>query len=276
MFQKIKDWYKKYFFKSRLTSYIYYVLNGIVSAEARMRKFYFPAVYLRHWKLDMMRGKYEKSTRDLFYKIIKPGMVVIDVGAHIGYYTRIFAKLVGASGAVYAFEPDDLNNSLLLKNTAPYPAVKVFKVAVSDHNGQVNFFVSDLKTGCHSTVASPLRPFKSTIEAITLDDFVNDKKIAEVDILKMDIEGGEVAALKGMENLLKNNPNIKIVTEFNPDCFKDANINPLSFIQQILNLGFKIFAIRDNGELDPVTAHSTAEQITNNRSFVNIYCLRNP
>ena len=66
--------------------------------------------------LDMAMGRYEPETTRLFKETVKPGMVVVDIGAHVGYYTLLAAKQVGPDGKVYAFEPEPGNHALLLKN----------------------------------------------------------------------------------------------------------------------------------------------------------------
>lgn len=272
-FQKIKDYYKKHFFKTPLTLLVYFVLNGVVSLESRIKRFTFPDVYLRVWKLDMLRGRYEKSTTLFFKKIIQPGMTVIDIGAHIGYFTRLFAAAVGPSGHVYAFEPDPSNFALLKQNTAYLANTQIYQLAVSDQMGQIDFFHSELKTGCHSTIPSPLRQTKIIVSADVLDKFVDKQKIDQVDVIKMDIEGGEPAALRGMEKIIAKNLQMQIVAEFNPECFKEANIEPSSFLRQLADLGFNIYAIRSDG-LDAVEINQPLEQVLRGQSFVNILCRR--
>lgn len=276
MFQKLKDFYKKYFFKLPITPVIYFVLDGVVTIESKFKRFTLPSVYLRAWKLDMLRGRYEKSTTELFKKIIKPGMIIVDIGAHVGYFTRLFSRLTKSSGHVYAFEADPSNFALLKKNTEHCKNITIYKLAISDHVGNINFFHSELKTGCHSTIPSSLRQTKLTVSASTLDEMVKKENINRVDIIKMDIEGGEVAALRGMSNIITANPALQLITEFNPECFVEANIEPLAFLRQLAESGFKIYMIRPSGQLELINTNQSEAEIMQGLKFVNIFCSKQP
>lgn len=271
-FQKLKDLYKKYFLKLPITPVIYFFLEGVVTLESRLKRFALPSVYLRAWKLDMLRGRYEKSTTELFKKIIKPGMIIIDIGAHIGYFTRLFSYLTKSSGHVYAFEADPSNFALLKKNTLHSKNINIYQFAISDYEGNIDFFHSELKTGCHSTIPSSMRHTKLSVAATTLDEIVKKENINHVDIIKMDIEGGEVAALRGMLNTLATNTEMQLITEFNPECFVEANIKPLDFLQQLTESGFFIYAIRPSGQLDLINTNQSEAEIMQGMSFVNVYC----
>ena len=250
-------------------------LNGAVDAWAYLKNFSFPEKYIRHWKLDMLQERYERDTALLFKKITKPGMVVVDIGAHIGYFTRIFARLTGAHGHIYAFEADPENFDLLRKNTASLPQVKLFQLAVSDRVGSIDFYHSEDKTGCHSTIPADFRQKKLTVAAVDLDSLLAQEGVPRVDILKMDIEGGEALAIQGMKQVLTANPHIALVTEFNPECLMLAKLQPVDFLREISALGFKIFAITPGG-LTPLTVHdtSTTQDFLFGSHFVNIYCTR--
>src|SRR5690348_7565067 len=65
---------------------------------------------------DLLFGSYEEGTTNIFERLLKEGMAVVDVGANLGYYALLAARLVGESGKVYAFEPDPTNYALLTKN----------------------------------------------------------------------------------------------------------------------------------------------------------------
>ena len=82
------------------------------------------------WRLALMTGSHERASRALFAEIVTPGMTVVDVGAHIGYYTTQFARLVGPEGRVIAFEPHPGNFELLAHNLARCRNVTLLNQAV--------------------------------------------------------------------------------------------------------------------------------------------------
>ncbi len=276
MIQKLKNLYNKYARPTIAHRVLARIFDYVVDIYAAMKHFSFPKQYIRRWKLDMLEELYEKETTALFKKIIKPGMVIVDIGAHIGYFTRIFSRLTESTGKVYAFEADPENFALLKNNTKQPKNIAIFQLAISNRAGLIDFFHSELKTGCHSTIPSPLRQTKITVTASTLDELAQKENINRVDVIKMDIEGGEVAALSGMTNILSVNPNLQLVTEFNPECFLEANIDPLFFMRRLEESGFRIFAIGPKGELEAVRSNMTLGEIMKGQKFVNVYCTRQP
>jgi len=140
---------------------------------------------------------------------------VVDLGANLGYYTLLAARLVGPRGKVYAFEPEPINYGLLLKNIElnGYDNVVAMQKAASNVTGKARLFLDDKDTGAH-TIYQPdnTREFIE-VESVTLDEFFRDKK-HPVNVIKMDIEGAEMAAFSGMDKLIKENENLKIFVEF--------------------------------------------------------------
>jgi len=99
-----------------------------------------------------INGVYEPFETELVRKEVKKGDVVLDIGANIGYYTLIFAKLVGQEGEVLAFEPDPNNFALLKKNIEinGYRNVSLLQKAVSNRSGKIRLYLSDSNPGAHT------------------------------------------------------------------------------------------------------------------------------
>lgn len=256
---------------------IYNILDALTDIYARLRSYSFPNYYIRRWKLNMLNELYEKETTDFFKKNITPGLVIMDIGAHIGYFTRIFSKLTGPKGKVYAFEADPENFALLQKNTKHFQNIKLFPMAISDSGGTVDFYRSNDKSGCHSTIPAEFRQKKISVPAVDLDSFTAANGIKKINLIKMDIEGGEPTALKGMARVLATSNEIVLVIEFNPQCLKQANTQPLDFLRMIESYGFTIFVITPN-KLANLEAHDTLDyrSIALYPDFVNLYCTKKP
>lgn len=160
-------------------------------------------------------GIYEEVTTNLVNKLIKQGDVVLDIGTCIGYYTLIFAKLVGKNGKVYAFEPEPTNFTLLKKNVEinGYENVVLVQKAVSNRSGKLRLFLSEENLGDHRIYDPHNGRNFIEVESIKLDDYFKNYN-GEINFIKMDIQGAEGGALQGMFELLKKNKNIKIVSEF--------------------------------------------------------------
>lgn len=155
--------------------------------------------------LDLsLTGVYEEQETKFLKEFIKPGWCVVDIGAHIGYYTIMLSKLVGESGKVYAFEPDKKNYQLLQKNIKLNNCNNIitYDCAIAEQNGKANLIISKTNSGGHMLEYSNRG---IPIQTKTLDSF--DIK---PNFIKMDIEGSEYYAIQGMKETLKNNPTILI------------------------------------------------------------------
>ncbi len=157
---------------------------------------------------DYWLGTYEVNLQEVVNQVVKNGWVAYDIGANIGYTSLLLAKAVGETGKVIAFEALPANIKRLRENidlNGLLSRVKVIHAAVIDTSGEVQFLVgpSDAmgkvlgsagRTGRHSESIS--------VSGVALDDFVYQDRNPIPQIIKMDIEGGEVLALRGMIRLL--------------------------------------------------------------------------
>lgn len=196
---------------------------------------------------------HEETTTKLFKKIVKEGNIVVDLGANIGYFTLLAAKLVGKRGKVFAFEPEPKNFYYLNKNIKlnNYKHVITEQKAVSDRNGKTKLFLSPYDSGHHTiNQADGIEAYRLgrrgevssiDIETVTLDDYLRDKT-DRVDVMKIDIEGAEALAFVGMKETLSINKNIKIFLEFFPLLIEKMGNSPQEFIELLLK-DFNIFAI---------------------------------
>ena len=154
-------------------------------------------------------GTYEPELQAALREFLKPGDTVYDVGANIGYITLMMARLCGAAGKVFAFEALPANVERIRQNVAlnDLSSVTVVPAAVTDRSAPVIFYVHD-SVGMGKAAGSAGRrdeQYKGQIEVagLCLDDFVYGQGNPAPQAVKMDIEGGEVLALPGMQRLLR-------------------------------------------------------------------------
>ncbi|MES2203228.1 MAG: FkbM family methyltransferase [Patescibacteria group bacterium] len=146
---------------------------------------------------------------------IRKGMTVVDVGANLGYYTRLLSALVGSTGHVYAFEPDEENFAYLERNVRGLANVHIYKMAVSDTVGKVTFYHVRDMTGTHTTLpVSGADEYE--VEATSLDQFMKSHAIHRIDALKIDVEGAEPQVFRGMKMLLSQKAPPLVVFEYTP------------------------------------------------------------
>lgn len=250
-----------------------WILGGVIDTWARLMRFSFPKKYPWSWKLEMLRNHYEKDTTDLFGRIITPGMTVLDVGGHIGYFTRLFSRAVGPQGRVIAFEPDPSNFALLKKNTAHLSNVTAINAAMTEHKGPIDFYHIVDSTGCHTTIPSDAPAEKFTVEGIPIDSLSPD---INPDIIKIDIEGGEPHALLGMTALLTSPRPLRIVMELNPEALARGGTNPADVIASLREKGFEAYGIlKDGMKSAPIHDITSLKLYEGKSDYVNVLFERN-
>jgi FkbM family methyltransferase len=195
---------------------------------------------------------HEEETTALFKKIVQPEDVVLDLGANIGYFTILAAKLVGPTGKVYSFEPEPTNYQYLTKNIEPngYTNAFAFQKAVSDKPGKTRLFACSYDSGHHTInqydgINAYRRGRKSEmrsieIDTVSIDDFLRGQT-DRVDIIKMDVEGAEALALSGMKDTLRRNHTIKVFLEFFPLLMRKMGSSPEVYANSLLSdFGFSV------------------------------------
>lgn len=194
----------------------------------------------------VFKQRQDKHEIDLLRKYIQKGDTVLDIGANIGFYTKILSQLVGDTGKVYAFEPDKTNYKYLQQNAGHLKNVIFYNKAVSDKNGVITLYHSDLLNVDHKTYATKNYTSTTEIECVAIDDVVTGHK---VDFIKIDIQGYEYFAFKGMQEVLKKNASLKIISEFYPHGIKESNVSIETFLNIFREHGFKIY-IHESGRMD--------------------------
>ena len=129
--------------------------------------------------LSIKNNKHELTEIEFLKQIIKNGDTVLDLGANIGVYTLIFAKLVGKSGHVFAFEPDPTNFEILSKNVVEnkHENVTLVQKAVSEKNDKIKLFVSKRNHASHRIFDSEEKRNSIGVDVTTLDTyFLNIEK----------------------------------------------------------------------------------------------------
>jgi FkbM family methyltransferase len=137
-------------------------------------------------------------------KTLKPNMTVVDVGANIGYFTLLAAKIV-QRGHVYAFEPEETNFKLLSKSLSlnNLRNVDIYQKALSDREDQIKLYLSDA-TQPQSHSITPQKGTRSVnVASTTLDAFWKSVGTPKIDFLKIHVAGAEEAALAGATQVLR-------------------------------------------------------------------------
>ncbi len=192
-------------------------------------------------------GTFEPFQTELVLHLVRPGDTVIDLGAHVGYYTLLFARLVGPTGRVYAFEPDSTNFALLRHNIEAngYANVVLCPMAVSDHCRTARLFLSPSNTGDHQLFSSAERRPSVEVETTTLDRYFEGRP-DRIALIKMDIQGCEQQALTGMRALLACHDRLTLLTEYWPWGLRQAGTDGAAYLALLQSYGFRLWDARED------------------------------
>lgn len=229
-------------------------LLGVPSQEWRLAAYY------------GLRGLPEPGMMRLFSSLVKPGMVVVDIGAHIGIYTLYALRQLGGHGRVYSFEPTPRTFALLHDNVQvngflESGMVRFDRRAVSDRAGAATFTAYAGNSGHNTLFAGAAAGETLTVETVTLDEALAHEP--RVDVIKIDAEGGEPFILRGVAKILAGNPEIRIFVEFGPEHLRRAGIEPLQWLEELVTLGLRVQRVEDlSGEPLPLDLEAAANCIS--------------
>jgi FkbM family methyltransferase len=180
-------------------------------------------------KLYFYRHYHERYEARLLACCLAPGEVFWDVGAHVGYFTLLAARSVGPAGKVVAFEPSNDAWERLTRNLALNPGyvVEPVKAAVSDHAGQaVLYAAGDTVDSSASLFAgADVAARQEVVSTLTLDDFSRAPGQKPPDFIKLDVEGAELAALRGAREVLASASPLLLI-EMEEKIFQRLGVNP--------------------------------------------------
>lgn len=181
----------------------------------------------RDWKMIAITSDYtnkkiwEPETTKIVKENVKKGQTALDIGASIGYFTLLLARQVGETGRVVAIEPTKGNFKYLQHNIAKngYENVRAFNIAAWDKHEDVNVM--------------PHSPTGGILPGRPLDDVLEEIGIYELDFIKIDVDGADIKALKGLERTIGRSKNLKMTCEYYPKYLLMAGENPDDFMKII-------------------------------------------
>ena len=184
----------------------------------------------------------------LIYRALQPlvtqGSTVIDVGAHVGYSTILFADWVGPSGKVHCFEPIPSHVCQIEQNLALngyQDRVGVYKFAVSDRLGSADFhYDTTQNTGMGSLIPRRTQRHKIRVETIALDHWVQTNGLIDIGLIKIDIEGAEALALRGMANGLYQHQYRILLIELHPFELQKLGSSTSEILCQLNAYGYRL------------------------------------
>lgn len=203
-------------------------------------KVLFPAKWFRYFEND-----YEKENILFLKEQVKPGMTVVDIGAHLGLLSSICAQLTGKTGRIYCFEPTPSTFSVLKEVVRLNNAQDIIfpqNKAVSNFTGQLDFFIDENEGSNANSLVGRDDKNRSTrkMEVITLDDFLRVQQIDKLDLVKIDAEGSELDVLTGARKSLERfRP--RIILALHPQLIRNNNQSLSAIYDLLVELNYEVF-----------------------------------
>jgi len=206
---------------------------------------------------SILRENFENAEWRFVERFLEPGMTVLDIGAHHGFYSLLASMKVGGTGRVVAFEPSPREREKLLRNLAlnGYTNVRVEDCALAEAAGQQELImVGGTNTGCNSlrqpNVKEPISSVAVRVE--TLDGYLAEHALPPVDFIKLDAEGAELSILTGARTMLESRPRPVIQCELEEIRTRPWGYHPREVVALLDTLGYRWFQPQLQGVLEPV------------------------
>lgn len=195
--------------------------------------------FLRHRSFLAEAMRPRETYAELFQRLLRPGMTVLDGGAHVGLYTVLAARGVGSAGFVIAVEPDLYNLAALRENVnrAGLANVEVVAEALADGAGTARFYET------RSTIGSSLIERDDAgvrmVETTSVDLLLRGRDVDTL-LVKLNIEGAEPLALAGMRDVLSRVESVAILIEVNPPLLEATGEDVATLVGRLRTQGFAV------------------------------------
>ena len=244
----------------------------LVSPRGHEFSMYVTPRYRHHYETQ----EYERYTARLVARVLSRHSLFIDVGANYGFYT-LLAATQHPRLEVLALEPVEATFEVLKLNAGLLALSKVHlhQLAAADADGTASFHISMAADNCGFSphpAAPPLREVE--VRTARLDTLLADRTPCPL-LVKIDVEGHELAVLRGMKDTFSRFPDLSLVVEFNPKVLKAAGTRPEDLLLELDRLGFSVFLLDDERCLPHrLKPESRWEASLGQLGYANLYCVR--
>lgn len=212
----------------------------------------------------LLDGLWETGVTTWFHQVVRPGAHVVDVGANIGYFTVLAAKLTGPTGRVVGFEANPRLRPLAARNLATNSMHGHAEVRHLAAWSEATELVLHLRRhfAANSSLAAVDPSFLDRLgdessEPVRVPAAALDDELAElgrVDVVKIDVEGAEFRVMQGLRRTLAANPGVQVLCEWSPESIRDLACDPADLITLLDELGLVASVLQDDGTTAPPPA----------------------
>ena len=219
-----------------------------MSFSIKLGNFLFRHAYFLYRPLySAFKQKQDAFEISLLRQFVKPGDIILDIGANIGFYAKLLSGLAGKNGTVHCFEPDEINFNRLQAACGKISNIILNEKAAGPRTEKIKIYTSPTLNVDHRTYKPDHYENEIEIDAVSIDDYLEKRaKGLKVNVVKMDIQGFENQALLGMRKTLELNSHMVMLSEFWPYGLKKAGTTPSIYYEYLKSMGFTVLLIENN------------------------------
>jgi FkbM family methyltransferase len=251
---------------------------GLLETPLFKRLFLFAYFLYKRWYEDPFWALAKRSP-ELF-----TGGDILDIGANIGYTAWVFAAALKANarapGKVYAFEPDSASFATLgeiVRRKNLGDSVEIFNMAVGSANGSLEFWHNEEHSADHRVVTEQFKTSRPAGEKITtvavtsVDSFVAARNLQNISLIKIDVQGYELAVCEGMRKTIEKFPVMSVAFEYAPDGMRELGFEPRALLNLFRSAGYQLHIL--NRTTTTLAADNQAIDLAVKRSgYVDLLC----
>lgn len=231
-----------------LKSYALVVRTGILSTSWGRSTF----LTTYNWYKVLVEAGEIKSLQ----AYVKPGEVVIDIGANVGFFTKRFAEWVSGDGFVIAVEPETFNFHQLLKNlkkSGTDALVRTFQGVAAEKAGTLKLAINPIHPGDHKIGQEGIE-----VEAFTIDNLVEEESAPRVCLIKIDVQGAEERVLKGAQETIKRD-HPALFVEMDDVAMRKMGSSAKQVISLLMDYGYIIQRLGKNSQVSQISVAEALE-----------------
>lgn len=194
------------------------------------------------------RSRFEEREIDLLISLLGPGMTFVDVGANIGLFSLLASRKVGDTGTVLAFEPAAGTFERLRRNIELNGSSRIVceRVALSDRTANAASLVHPSGRGdgycfLRTSGTGTLESNTESVRVLRLDDYAEEQDLRSIDVIKIDVEGGELSVLQGAKGILQRSASPVLLFECYPEWCNRSGTSPAAVFAWLRNAGFDVW-----------------------------------
>jgi len=216
-------------------------------------------------------GEWQPQESQSLARYLPRGGVAVDIGGNIGYMAGVLATACGPEGKVFTFEPDATNVGLLRRTVATngWDHVQVFHAACGDEAGELVLYKDADNWGNHALAHDDVLHTAGgeTVAVVTVDAALAEHRLTRVDVIKIDVQGWELQALRGASSLKQFHPTV--FAEFYPRGLKMAGTTPEEMWEELESWG-AVGQLDPSGQIRPVDLAGALGDPANAGGFVDL------